>query len=33
LTMGDLAEIDAAMPAGAAAGERYAEVGMRTVGG
>ena len=33
LTMGDLAEIDAAMPAGAAAGERYAEAGMRTVGG
>ena len=33
LTMGDLAEIDAAMPAGAAAGERYGEAGMRTVGG
>src|SRR3954447_17100834 len=33
LTMGDLAEIDASMPAGAAAGERYAEAGMRTVGG
>jgi aryl-alcohol dehydrogenase-like predicted oxidoreductase len=33
LTMGDLAEIDAAMPASAAAGERYAEAGMRTVGG
>ena len=27
LTLGDLAEIDAAMPSGAAAGERYAEVG------
>ena len=32
LTMGDLAEIDAAMPTGAAAGDRYAEAGMRTVG-
>ena len=32
LTMGDLAEIDAAMPTGAAAGHRYAEAGMRTVG-
>jgi aryl-alcohol dehydrogenase-like predicted oxidoreductase len=31
LTLGDLAEIDAAMPAGAAAGDRYAAVGMRTV--
>jgi aryl-alcohol dehydrogenase-like predicted oxidoreductase len=28
----ELAEIDAAMPAGAAAGARYAEAGMRTVG-
>jgi aryl-alcohol dehydrogenase-like predicted oxidoreductase len=32
LTMGDLAEIEAAMPTGAAAGNRYAEAGMRTVG-
>ncbi|HEX6013582.1 MAG TPA: aldo/keto reductase, partial [Geminicoccaceae bacterium] len=32
LTLGDLAEIDSAMPAGAAAGARYAEAGMRTVG-
>ena len=32
LTLGDLAEIDEAMPPGAAAGDRYAEVGMRTVG-
>ena len=32
LTMGDLAEVDAAMPTGAAAGDRYAEAGMRTVG-
>ena len=32
LTMGDLAEIDTAMPTGAAAGNRYAEAGMRTVG-
>jgi aryl-alcohol dehydrogenase-like predicted oxidoreductase len=31
LTLGDLAEIDEAMPAGVAAGERYAEVGMRTL--
>ena len=31
LTLGDLAEIDAAMPSGAAAGERYAELGMRTL--
>ena len=31
LTLGDLAEIDAAMPTGAAAGDRYAEAGMRTV--
>jgi aryl-alcohol dehydrogenase-like predicted oxidoreductase len=32
LTLGELAEIDAAMPAGAAAGARYAEAGMRTIG-
>ena len=32
LSAGDLAEIDEAMPAGAASGERYAEAGMRTVG-
>ena len=32
LTLGDLAEIDEAMPAGAAAGARYAEAGMRSVG-
>jgi aryl-alcohol dehydrogenase-like predicted oxidoreductase len=31
LSLADLAEIDSAMPAGAAAGERYAEVGMRTL--
>ena len=31
LTLGDLAEIDEVMPAGSAAGERYAEVGMRTL--
>ncbi len=31
LTLADLAEIDSVMPAGAAAGERYAEVGMRTL--
>ncbi len=32
LTLGDLAEIDEAVPSGAATGARYAEVGMRTVG-
>jgi aryl-alcohol dehydrogenase-like predicted oxidoreductase len=32
LTPDELAEIDAAMPAGAAVGARYAEAGMRTVG-
>jgi aryl-alcohol dehydrogenase-like predicted oxidoreductase len=32
LSTGDLAEIDEAMPAGAATGERYAEAGMQTVG-
>jgi aryl-alcohol dehydrogenase-like predicted oxidoreductase len=32
LTLGDLAEIDSAMPAGAAAGARYAEAGMRAIG-
>jgi aryl-alcohol dehydrogenase-like predicted oxidoreductase len=31
LTLGDLAEIDEALPAGAAAGERYAETGMRSL--
>jgi aryl-alcohol dehydrogenase-like predicted oxidoreductase len=31
LTLGDLAEIDEVVPAGAAAGERYAETGMRTL--
>lgn len=31
LTMGDLAAIDEVMPPGAAAGERYAEAGMRTL--
>ena len=31
LTLGDLAEIDQVMPAGAAAGERYAEAGMRSI--
>jgi hypothetical protein len=31
LTKDDLARIDAAMPAGAIAGERYAEQGMRLV--
>lgn len=31
LTLADLAEIDSVMPGGAAAGERYAEVGMRTL--
>ncbi len=31
LTLGDLAEIDEVLPAGAAAGERYAETGMRTL--
>jgi aryl-alcohol dehydrogenase-like predicted oxidoreductase len=31
LTAGELAQIDAAFPRGAAAGERYAEGGMRTV--
>ena len=30
LTMGDLAEIDAAMPTGAAAGDRYAEAGANS---
>jgi aryl-alcohol dehydrogenase-like predicted oxidoreductase len=32
LALGDLAELDAAMPMGAAAGNRYAEAGMRSVG-
>jgi aryl-alcohol dehydrogenase-like predicted oxidoreductase len=32
LTAGDLAGIDAAMPAGAAAGDRYPEAGMKLVG-
>ena len=32
LTLGDLAEIDSATPAGAAAGARYTEAGLRTVG-
>ena len=32
LALGDLAELDAAMPPGAAAGDRYAAAGMRSVG-
>jgi aryl-alcohol dehydrogenase-like predicted oxidoreductase len=32
LTLGDLAEIEEVLPSGAAAGERYAEAGMRAVG-
>lgn len=32
LTLGDLAEIDGALPLGAAAGDRYREAGMRVVG-
>jgi len=33
LSEGDLAAINAALPAGAAAGERYAPEGMRTLNG
>ena len=32
LALGDLAELDAALPMGAAAGDRYAAAGMRSVG-
>jgi hypothetical protein len=32
LTAGDLASLDAVAPRGAAAGPRYPEAGMRTVG-